>query len=528
MPQPQLPEHVRALQRPDAYEPPVDKVDLIQTHISFVLLAGEDVYKIKKPVDFGFLDFSTLEKRHAACEAEVRLNRRGCPDIYFGVEPITRGADHFAIGGNGEIVDYAVHMKRLRTERMMDRLLEQGAIDFDMIGRLAARLADFHRAAETGLEIARIGGYETLRQNWRDNLDDMRRFVGRTLGPKRFQRIEGYVTDFLRDEEPILRRREAEGWVRDCHGDLRSDAVCFDDQLDTKICLVDCIEFNDRMRYSDIGLDVGFLAMDLDYRGRGDLSDLLLSLYSAAMGDKELPLLINFYKCYRACVRGKVESLLLDQAEVGREQRAGARRRARVYFALAEQYARGLRYDGPVIVMGASGSGKSVLAGAIATRIGAVLLATDVIRRELFGRREGARGADEIDAGRYAPDARERVYTLLAEQAQRYLDEGSGVVLDGTYIERAQRETAYRLRSKSSQPPLLVECYAPDDVVRQRQARRENEEWTASEGRWEVYQAQMRRYEAPDELPPRQRLTLDTTQPLEEQLEVVVKALPRR
>src|SRR3990170_5710773 len=478
MPKEPFPEHVRGLLRKRAYPRPVRSIELVQTHISYVFLVDDQVYKLKKAVNLGFVDFGTLAKRKAACEAEVRLNRRGCPGgVYIGVEPVTRRDGQYYVGGAGEIVDYVVHMKRLPREGMMDRLLARGAVDFEMIGRVAARLAELHGEAQRGPEISRIGGYETQAKNWRDSLALVRPFVGRTLGERRFARIEAFAASFLRDEEPLLRRRVAEGRVRDCHGDLRSDAVCFDSSLPGGICIYDCIEFNDAFRYGDTGLDAAFLAMDLDYRGRPDLSDLFVGLYAAAVGDKELPLLLDLFKCYRALVRGKVESLLLEDRDVGARQKAEARRRARRYFRLAESYTRRKRRRVLVLVTGPSGSGKSVLAGVLAARLRAVLLSTDMVRRELFAER--GRGA-QVDAGIYTPEARQRVYAELEREAAAFLAAGRPVVADGTYIERRQREPMERLARAHRARLLVVECWAPDEVVHERQARREAEAWTAS------------------------------------------------
>jgi len=529
-----LPAHVRALLRKGAYTRPVRRIELIQTHISYVFLVDDEVYKLKKAVDFGFVDFSTLAKRKAACEAEVRLNRRGCPGgVYLGVEPLTRRDGRYyagpstglRAGGEGEAVDYLVHMKRLPREGMMDRLLARGEVDFEMIGRVAARLAELHREAERGPEISRIGGYETQAKNWRDSLALVRPFVGRTLGERRFARIEAFAASFLRDEEPLLRRRVAEGRVRDCHGDLRSDAVCFDPSLPGGICIYDCIEFNDAFRYGDTGLDAAFLAMDLDYRGRPDLSDLFVGLYAAAVGDKELPLLLDLFKCYRALVRGKVESLLLEDRDVGARQKAEARRRARRYFRLAESYTRRKRRRVLVLVTGPSGSGKSVLAGVLAARLRAVLLSTDMVRRELFAER--GRGA-QVDAGIYTPEARQRVYGELEREAGAFLAAGRPVVADGTYIERRQREPMERLARAHRARLLVVECWAPDEVVRDRQARREEEAWATSEGRWEVYLAQKARAEPATEVLESQRLAIDTTRPFSEQIEAVEERLQER
>jgi predicted kinase len=411
-------------------------------------------------------------------------------------------------------------MKRLPALGMMDAMLERGEVGFETIGRLVAKLAQFHRDAETSEEITRAGGLATLTSNWRENLDQTRPFIGRTLSRRDFDRVARFVATCLREEAPLLRQREQEGRVRDCHGDLRSDAVCFDASLDDGICLYDCIEFNDRFRYSDTGLDVAFLAMDLDYRGHAELSDLLIGLYAAATGDSRLPLLLNFYKAYRAWTRGKVESLLLDDAGVGRDQKAQARRRARAYFSLAARYARREQPRRLLLVMGPSGSGKSVLAGVLAARLGAVLLSTDMLRR---GADTGAAPARDaaLDRGRYAPEARERVYHDLAEQAGAALSEGRPVVVDGTFIERGQRDLVAGRARDLSAPLLVVECMAPDDVVESRQRQRAGETWTTSEGRYEVYLAQKARYQPPLEFAADERITIDTTATLERQIEAI-------
>jgi aminoglycoside phosphotransferase family enzyme/predicted kinase len=524
-----LPPHVRALRDAAPYPRPVrGKIELIQTHISYVFLLDDEVYKLKKPVDLGFVDFTTLEKRKFDCEEEVRLNKRGCPEgVYYGVVPVVHDNGSYRVlaedeAVSGEVVDYAVHMRRLPQDRMMDVLLAQDAVDFDMVGQVAGRLGQLHREAAVSPEITTKGGIETLHKNWRDNFAEIRPFIGRTLSRKRFDRIEAFVAAFFARESALLRHREHEGWIRECHGDLRSDAVCFDDSLPGGICIYDCIEFNEAFRYSDTGLDAAFLAMDLDYRGRPEISDLFVGLYAAAIGDKQLPLLLEFYKCYRAIVRAKVESLLLDDPGVSTQQKAGARKRARAYFKLAEDYARRHTKQRLVLVTGPSGSGKSVLAGVLAARLGCVILSTDMLRRELFqtsGRRE------EIDEGKYAPEARERVYDELEAQARDFLADGRPVLIDGTYIERRQREPIVQVARELKTRLLVVECSAPDDVVEARQKKRQSEAWTTSEGRWEVYLAQKARLEPADELPASERLAIDTTTPLHDQIEAVLANL---
>ena len=531
MPGEALPPYIQALQQSSAYHHAPESVELIQTHISYVFLAGNQVFKLKKPVDLGFADFTTLEKRREACEAEVRLNRRGCPgSIYLGVETVTReigrnpalkdrATPEYVIGGDGEIVDYAVHMKRLPAERMMDHLLERGEVGIEMIGRVAARLTELHEQAETGPHISAIGGPEQHRFDWHESIDQIEPFVGRTLSRQRYEAIKRFAEATLEREFGYIQQREDDGRVRDCHGDLRSDAVCFDDQVPGGICIYDCIEFNERFRYIDTGLDAAFLAMDLDYRGRPDLSDLFIGLYAASIGDSGLPLLLHFYKAYRAVVRGKVESFLLDDAGVPAKQKSAARKRARAYFELAEGYAKRRTFTGAVLVTGPSGSGKSVLSGALAARLGAALLSTDVVRRQLFGRRRGAR--DALGEGRYTPESREQVYAEMIRQAESLMAASRPVVIDGTYITKERRAPMLAAIRAARAPLLVIECSAPDDVVRQRQEQRSSEGWTASEGRYEIYEQQKREVEPADEVPAGERMALETTGELEGLLEAV-------
>jgi aminoglycoside phosphotransferase family enzyme/predicted kinase len=518
-----LPPHIGALRRKSAYPRPPHSIELVQTHLSFVFLVDQEVYKVKKAVDLGFADFSSLEKRRRACDAELRLNRRGCEGgVYLDVVPITSSGGRFHLGGEGTVADYAVHMKRLPQDGMLDVLLSQSRVDFEMIGQVAARIAQMHGLAGRSARITRIGGASTFGKNWRDNLEQLRRYIGRTIGVRRFERIQAFAEPALDGEKELLRAREAEGWIRDCHGDLRSDAVCFDPDVPGGICIYDCIEFNEAFRYSDTGLDAAFLAMDLDYRGRPDLSDLFVGLYAAAIGDKRLPILLNLFKCYRAVVRGKVDSLLLDDPHVGARQKREASGRARRYFELAETYAGQSLQQQLVLVTGPSGSGKSVLAGVLAARLGSVMLSTDMLRREMF---EDERGQAALDSGKYALEARERVYAEIERQAAGFFIEQRPLVIDGTYIERHQREPIVHLARDFGVRLLVVACVAPDEVVKARHEKRQDESWTASEGRWEVYVAQKARLEPATELPDKERIVIDTTEPLDRQIESVLAKL---
>lgn len=526
-----LPDYVRALLDPSIYPQGTPRVELVQTHISYVLLAGEHVFKLKKAIDLGFLDFSRLEARRHFCEEEVRLNSRLCPALYYGVEPIVRAAGRYRIGGAGEVVDYAVHMRRLPAAGMMEGLVERGQLTFALLGRLAERLARFHAEAAQGEEIARIGGFDTFAAHWLDNFDQLRPYVGRTIADGRFQRLHAYADTVLDRDQEMFRKREAEGRVRDCHGDLRCESVCFDFPAPGDVCISDCIEFSEAYRCSDTGLDVGFLAMDLEARGRADLADVLVGLYCAAAGDSSLPLVLRAFKSYRALVRGKVNSLISSQSEVPAGERLRARRQAAVFFRLAESYARGRPGGAMVLVMGLTGSGKSVLAGAVASRLYGALLATDIIRKELFGLEPTEHVRSDYGAGIYSAEATDRVYREVAARARRFMEAGATVVLDGTYLRRRQRAPAVDLARARGAKLLVIECWAPEGVIAARHRARTAEAWTTSDATWEHYLAQKAMVE-PDEINAGHRIVVDTTSPIARQMAEVQAALaairPRR
>ncbi len=363
-----LPDHVRALLTPGLLAPGVQP-DLVQTHGAYVVLAVDRVYKLKKPVNLGFLDYSTLDGRRAACEAELTLNRRLTTGVYLRVARVTRSATGYGLDGDGETVDYAVVMHRLPADRMMDRLVERDEVSAELIARLAKRLAGFYAAAATGGRIDAFGAPAALLANWQENFSQTLPYVGRTLTVETYRRIASSVYADLPRLRPLLNERMAAGRVRDCHGDLRLSAVCFDNTIQ----VYDCIEFNERFRYSDVAADISFLTMDLDAHDRPDLADEFLAHFIAATGDLTLPAVLPFYQCYRAYVRGKVDGFLLDAPEAPARQRRQARAAARRRFQLAAGYIRPRR---PVLaaVAGEDAATRDAIAAALAGRLGAVLL----------------------------------------------------------------------------------------------------------------------------------------------------------
>ena len=331
---PELAALVKALSNPKAYPHNPKSVELVQTQISFVFLAGDYVYKVKKPVNFGFLDFTTLAKRRFYCDQEVVLNKRLCANIYVGVIPITKKGKSFLVEGSGKEVEYAVKMRPLPYQRMMDRMLQSDQVTPQMVEMVAKRLAEFHLKAEISEELANIGGLDTVTRNADENFSQVSSYVNQTITAKQYERIKNYTHSFLKKNAALFAKRVKEGRIRDCHGDLHAAHICFIDGL----CIFDCIEFNDRFRYIDVASEVAFLAMDLDFHRRPELSKHFSDAYVKASGDKELLQLLDFYKCYRAYVRGKVESFQLDDPHISEDQKAKKLAVARRYFELAESY----------------------------------------------------------------------------------------------------------------------------------------------------------------------------------------------
>ena len=330
-----VPDFIQALQNPAAYSHDVSEVRLIQTHISYVLIAGDFVYKIKKPVDFGFLDFTSLEKRQHFCEEELKLNRRLCPSLYLEVLPITQQDDLFVIGGSGDIVEYCLKMARMPEERMMGNVIKDQGLDKAMLDEIVDILTPFYQEAEGGDQIREFGTAKAVSVNVLENFEQTESFIGcPALSQEQFDKIGTYARDFLTKEELFLARIEA-GRVRDCHGDLYSANICLADQ----VYIFDCIEFNQRFRYCDVASDVAFLAMDLDYQGLEDLSEYFIGRFIERSGDQQLTEMLNFYKCYRAYVRGKIGLFTAHAPEVDEATKAVCFEQADKYFKLAERYA---------------------------------------------------------------------------------------------------------------------------------------------------------------------------------------------
>ena len=476
----------KALLRPSAYPGKCGTIVFRETHISRLYFTDRHVYKIKKSVDFGFLNFTTLDRRRFYCQEEVRLNRRFCPDTYLGVVEIRRAGDRVAVSGPGDIVDYAVWMKRLPEERMLDRLVQIG--DDSLPGemsRLARRIAELHRESEICRKNGGSFNREVVQANWRENFAQIAPFIGETLSATAVDLCSDYVIGFLAGKNDLLLRRERSGFVREGHGDLHSEHIC----LTEPICIYDCIEFNRRFRVADVSADLAFLLMDLEYRGRRDLAQILLAEYVKASGEnRELAILLPFYKIYRAWVRGKVESFLAAETSVEKSTRKEASARAKGYFNLALGYL--CRSPLLISTCGLMGVGKSAVAVELAAKLGAVLLRSDELRRELTGREMTERREDPFNQGSYSPEISGRTYDLLLERAAAALASGKTVIADASFARQDDRDRFRRMADKTGVPFLILFMECSRETALARLDRRQALGADPSEGRREIYSRQ--------------------------------------
>jgi aminoglycoside phosphotransferase family enzyme/predicted kinase len=449
------------------------KATLIETHISYVLI-NDTVYKIKKNVNFGFLDFTTLEKRKYYCEKEVELNKRLSKDLYFGVVPIVYKDNDYSISQDGKIVEYAVAMKKLPQDKMMDNLLKENKVTLKDIDNLSEIIARFHLNAESNQAINEFGKKENIKVNTDENFNQTIKACGEFLTKHQYESIKAYTNDFL--DKYDWKKRIQEQKIKDCHGDLYSHNICLAD----KIYIYDCIEFNDRFRYSDVASDVAFLIMDLEFYKKHELAQNFLQKYMQITKDYSLSEVLNFYKVYRAYVRGKI-AYFENKKEL-----------ANKYFDLAYRYIDSSYKPTLIAMVGLTGCGKSYFSEKLAKKINAKIFSSDVIRKQIFI----PTSSNNFEGGIYTPKHTQIVYDTLNKLAYDSLKEGHNVILDATFIKNSFRQNLADLVDEIGIKPTFV-FLDPDEPTMMRNLETRKKQTSISDGTVDIYFKQKAAFEKP-------------------------------
>ena len=511
---------IEFLSTPSSYPHQPVQIKHIQTHASDIFMVPPFVYKIKKPIDLGFLDFSTLEKRRYYCEKEIELNARLCRGAYLGVEEISLKNGNFSLGKGDQTVEYAVKMNMLPEKYFLHNLLKEGKADEADFIRIANILADFYKDQKSGEEICEYGRPEKIKINIDGNLTLSKNFIGETISQEAYVAIKFYNDYFFENKSDLFRTRMEQGLIKDCHGDLRLEHINFASE---EICIFDCIEFNDRFRYIDIASDIAFLAMDLDFNSYYRFSKFFVSEISKIMKADSIDDVLDFYKCYRAFVRGKVESIKALEPEVPTEERELAHKKASSYFKLALKYA--LFGSDPVIIatFGLIGSGKSTFAELLSKELSCEIVSSDIVRKQITGISSKERKYEEYDSGIYSKNITERTYRELFDRAEEISKNGRPVILDASFSKRKWRESLIERAKNLDIPLYFLQTHAPRDIIEERLIKRELRGQSVSDARLEILDRFIYEFEEPLEISEKNLISINTTKSAKDNMVHILK-----
>lgn len=476
---------IAALQNPALYPHPVEKIELIETHISWVLLTGEYAYKIKKPMNFGFLDFTQLADREHFCGEELRLNQRLTEGLYLEVLPITGSAEAPELNGTGPVIEYALKMRQFPQSGLLSTLQANGELHQHHVDALATQIAQFHLSAPLVPQAHYQGSPEAVMDPVQQNFDQIRPFLSEKADLQQLDALQDWAQTSYARLKPLLAERKAQGFIRECHGDIHLGNATV---IDGKVVIFDCIEFNEPFRFTDVWGDTAFLAMDLEDRGLKSLARRFISQYLELTGDYQGLHVLNFYKAYRAMVRAKVALFSMPQDATGLV-RANGLRQYRRYADLAESYS-AIPSRFLAITRGVSAVGKSHVALRTVEALGAVRLRSDIERKRLFGAQQA--GSDNgLHSGIYDADASIATYAHLHTLADTILAAGFPVTIDATYLKRDHRAHAAQVAEARGVPFLILDCNAPEAVIASWLQQRQSENTDPSDATMEVIQAQL-------------------------------------
>ncbi|MBD2362326.1 AAA family ATPase [Anabaena minutissima FACHB-250] len=506
-----LPALIQQMLQPGFYPHPVQEpIQLIQTHVSYVLLTGDYAYKLKKPVNFGFLDFSTLENREHFCQEELRLNKRGAAELYLEVLPITLEGEQYVLGGTGNPVEYAVKMRQFPQETLLSSLFADDKLketDLEELGRVVAQ---YHAKTETNDYIRSFGEVSQIRAAFDENYQQTAKYIGGPQTQAQFDETKAYTERFFAERQELFQRRIQNDYIRECHGDLHLRNICL---WQDKILLFDCIEFNEPFRFVDVMFDIAYAVMDLEAQQRPDLSNAYLNTYVEQTGDWEGLEVLPIYLNRQSYVRAKVTSFLLDDPSVPATVKEEASKTAAKYYKLAWEYTK--PKQGKLILMsGLSGSGKSTTAKYLARQTGAIHLRSDAVRKHLGGIPLYERGGDDL----YTPEMTQKTYARLLNLGIILANQGYTVILDAKYDKQELRQEAIAQAQKHQLPLQIIYCTAPLEVVRERLVNRTGD---IADATVDLLASQLKQTEPFTDTEKPYVQIWDTTQPPQTQLRVL-------
>ncbi len=499
---------ISSLMEPNLYDPPVEKCVLIETHISWVILAGPHAYKIKKAINLGFLDFSTLEKRFFYCNEELRLNKRLAPEIYLSVVPITGTVDHPQWAGKGDAIEYGIKMRAFPQQAQLDRVLAQGALQSNQIDMLAKQIANFHEKIDIAGPDSVHGDPKDIFQPIEENFKQIREHVHNYQALSSLAELEGWSRSTGQTLQPLLVQRKAAGFIRECHGDMHLRNIAW---LDDAPLVFDCIEFNSALRWIDVMSDVAFLVMDLQDRKQTEFAQRFLNIYLEHTGDYAGISVLRFYQVYRALVRAKIDAIRADQVGIGREEKKEAEKDFFEYLKLALSY---VHPEKPqlIVTCGKSASGKSTVTWPILEQLGAIRIRSDVERKRLFGLKPEDVGRAAVGEGLYSTSSTAMTYHKLEELAAQIIDAGYSVIVDAVFLHYREREQFRKLAETRQISFTILECTADADILRQRIVQRKND---VSDADMNVLEMQLSKWQPLHEDERVNAMSIDTGTPVD-------------
>ncbi|KAB8331495.1 AAA family ATPase [Scytonema tolypothrichoides VB-61278] len=509
-----MPPLIQQMLQPEFYPHQVkEPIQLVQTHISYVLLTGDYAYKVKKPMNFGFLDFSTLDKRGHFCQEELRLNQRGAGELYLEVFPVTQVGEQYQLGGTGEPVEYVLKMLQFPQETLFSKMFEQNQLDEGLVEELGRVVAEYHDTKTvTNDYIRSFGEVDQVRAAFDENYEQTEKYIGGPQTQKQFEETKQDTDKFFAERGELFKRRIQNNYVRECHGDLHLGNICL---WRDKIWLFDCIEFNELFRFVDVMFDVAYAVMDLEGQQRPDLSNAYLNTYLEVTGDWEGLQVLPIYLSRQSYVRAKVTSFLLDDPSVSSSVKEEVAKKAANYYKQAWEYTKP-RQGRLILMSGLSGSGKSTTARYLARQLGAIHVRSDAVRKHLGGIPLMERGGDDL----YTNAMTEKTYGRLLELGILLAKEGYVVILDAKYDRQGLREEAIAAAAPHKLPLEIISCTAPPSVLQQRLNNRTGD---IADATADLLASQLQQAEPLTEKEQLLAKIVDTTQPIEAQLENIIR-----